>query len=415
MTPRPVRPRTAAACFVVAVLFAAPALAAETKERPGRFQVGPFWFTPKIELRSAGRNSNVYNQENSGISDAAAVLSPSLELGLPVGRRSRFASEGFLNLNWFREQASERSTDRGFTVRGESDLGPVTVFGETGRGWYKQRFTIDLDERLLYRERAASAGAAVKLGSKLTATGSVEARRFEIDAPADVPSLAASLDRDTRTLRVEARYALTRRTGLLVSNEWIRDQFDETIGVASREVNSKRLLAGFDFSSQALSGRFLAGVRAYPAERDSAAPSYQGPALSASLAFPVSNQARLKLEAEREVYYASRPGLLGDGTLARNSYVSWRSRAELSLELPFDLLARPLLGLEDASYQLPYEAAALPFDASSHRWTYGGTLLRVFSKGFKIGGGITWERRSGRAPTNPYRGASWGLQAEYTP
>jgi hypothetical protein len=400
----------------VNLAFAVTALAVDKPDQPGRFHAGPFWFTPKIELRSAGRNSNVYNEPFAATSDAAAVLSPRLEVALPVGQRSRFTSEGFLNLNWFHEQASERSTDRGFKVRGEVDVGPATFFGETGRGWYKQRFTIDLDERLPYRDKSATVGADLKLGRKVTVTGGLETQRFDIDDAGTAPGVAVALDRDTRTIRLEGRYALTRHTSAVASQEWIEDSFDEAIGAASADVQSRRFLAGFEFDSRGLLGRFLAGVRDFPAQAGSAAPSYSGPALVASLAFPATSRARVRLDAEREVYYAARPGLQPDGSLGRNSYVSWRSHGELAVELPFDLLARGLVGFEDASYRLPTQAdGTLAADASSHRWTWGATLLRAFGRAFKLGGGITWEQRTGRAPTPPYHGTTWGLQAEFTP
>jgi hypothetical protein len=411
--PRPLRPRNRAALLLlVAPFVAASAGASDTATRPGRFRLGPFWLTPRVELRGAGRDTNVYNARVDAISDAAAVLSPSLEVAMPVGQRFRFSGRGFLNVNWFHDETSQRSTDRGFLVRGESDVGPVTVFGETGRGWYKRRFTIDLDERLPYLEASASVGARLRVSQRLTATAAVDTGRFEIGESPAAPGISTTLDRDTRGFRFEGRYRLTKRTSAVASGEWLRDRFDESLGEDPRDVTSGRYLAGFEFTSRALTGRLRGGVRQFPTQPG--APSYTGPALQASLRIPVSARAQLQLEAEREVYYAARPAPGPRGSPSRNSYTSWRSRSEIAVELPLDLLFRGLLGYEDAAYLLAYADPGLADDAS-HRWTYGVTLLRVFGDHLRLGGGITWEDRAGETVTAPYHGARWGVQAEFAP
>ncbi len=415
MSGRPLRPprRAAVGCVLAATLLAAHAHAADPPPRPGRFQVGPFWLTPRVELRGAGRDTNVYNQQFDPVSDAAAVLSPSLDVALPVGNRFRFSTRGFLNVNWFGDETSQRSTDRGFSTRGEADLGPLTLFARTARGWYKRRFTIDLDERLPYVESSQGFGTKVRISRRLSAAASLDTGRFAIEDSATRPDVDVTLDRDTRAFQVEGRYALTRRTNLVGSAEWLRDAFDEAVGASTSEADSSRYLAGLEFSSRALTGRLLGGVRSFPSSGDAAAPPYTGPAVQASLRFPVASRARLQLEAEREVYYAALPVLETGGAARRNSYVSWRSRAELSVELPFDLLTRLLLGYEAADYVLAYPTAD-GNDASS-RWTYGGTLLRAIGEHLRVGGGINWESRSGHSVITPYHGARWGLQAEFVP
>jgi hypothetical protein len=411
---RPSGPRWRAILVAFALAPTLAALSEEAAPRPGRYKVGPLWLTPKIDLKGAGRDTNVYNSETDPIADAAAILSPSLEVAWPVGRRLRLTGLGFVNVNWYREQGSERSVDRGGSLRSEVDFGPATVFGSASRGTYKRRFTIDLDERVSYLESSASVGARFRLASRVTASAAVDAGRFDLQDPASAPAVARSLDRDTRTFRLEGRYALTPRTTLVGTGEWIRDYFDQAIGSASSDVDSGRYLGGFEFKSKSLAGRVLGGVRVFPMSPEAGAPAYTGPALVLGLGFPLGTRARLGLESEREVYYAARP-TFEDGVPVRNSYVSWRSRAELPVELPGDLLLRGLLGYESADYVLPYSDPLRPVEDTSRRWTYGGALLRVFSERFRIGGGVTWEHRLDHSVTPPYHGARWGLQAEVAP
>jgi hypothetical protein len=378
--------------------------------------MGAFYLTPKLELKSAGSDTNVFNAETAPVSDATIVLSPSLEAALPLGNRFRFTARGFVDFTWFRDFTSERSTDRGFRFRGETDWGRLTFFGETGRARRKQRFTIDLDERLPYNERTASAGVLVRAARKLTAGFSVTGSSFDLDATSSSSiAVERSLDRSGRILGANVSYALTPRTSLVASAESIRDRFDQAIGSAGREVTSKRYLAGFSFGTRSfLNGRVEAGVRKAPVDSSSAAPGYDTPVLKAELALPFSHVARLKLTGEREIYYSAQAGV-SDAAPARNSFVSKRYGAELSAEFPFDLVGRVFAVRQGADYYLPYatEEDLLARDARLN--IYGFSLLRAFGESLKIGGGVSWDRRASTLPGGGYRATRYGFQAEYVP
>jgi len=94
--------------------FAAPEKAKagkEAKKRPGRYKLGPVYLTPKLELRNAGLQTNVYNSQTVAIPDASVVLRPSLAGVMPAGYRLRVTGQGYLDLNHFRREQSERSAD----------------------------------------------------------------------------------------------------------------------------------------------------------------------------------------------------------------------------------------------------------------------------------------------------------------
>src|SRR6185436_1855716 len=85
------------------VASALPAYAAEKekKKRPGRFRVGPLYLTPKLQLKNAGVDTNVFNQRTDEIADTSAVLSPATLIAWPIGRRIRLTGETHVDLNYF--------------------------------------------------------------------------------------------------------------------------------------------------------------------------------------------------------------------------------------------------------------------------------------------------------------------------
>jgi hypothetical protein len=320
-----------------------------------------------------------------------------------------------LDFNWFKDQASERSTDRALLLRGEADWGQLTFFGETGFAHRKQRFSIDLDPRVPYSERSAATGVRFKAARKLTLGASIAQRGFDVASGPQSAQIEASLDRTTRTLGAHLAYALTPRTALTFSGEAVRDRFAVAIGPGGRDASSSRVLAGFSFATPSfLSGSLQAGVRAYSRDATSAAPSYRGPVLKLDLALPLSHLARLGLVGEREVYYSAEPGV-DQGARVRNSFVSKRYELNLVAELPFDLLGRGFFVTQGADYQLLSLVNGVPAPRESRLHTVGFSVLRIVSDSLRLGGGVSWDHRASTLPGGGYRATRYGFQAEYTP
>jgi hypothetical protein len=374
--------------------------------------MGALYLTPRLELRNAGYDSNVYNSEAAPVSDANFAMAPSLEAALPVSNRLTLRARGLLTFNWYDQQGDEGSTDRELGVSALVRLGRVQVLGERGWGRARQRFSLDLDERLPHDVRRAGLRVSLQLARRLELSASLEDGRFDIEGPAEVE---ASLDHDSRTLGVGAAYDLTRRTALLLRAERIRDRFDRPLGAASRQAHSSRYMGGLRFGVKAVvTGQLLAGIREFRAEGGSAAPPYAGPALDVSLAVPAGPLGLLKLEAEREVRYSATPGVEA-GVNVRNSYVSSRRQIELHSALPWDLVARGFAQWQGGAYGVPYvvEGVALERDATLR--VLGLSLLKALGDSLRVGGGYSWERRRSTLPGDDYRGSRYGLQAEYAP
>jgi len=404
---RPIRPS-----LVLLVLFPSFASAEAPAEKPGRFRAGPLWLTPRLEIRSAGYDSNVYNAQTGAISDPSFVVAPSLLAALPVGRRVRFEARGLLTWNWFEGEASERSLDRDAGLRARLIFDRVELDADVGWSQAKQRFSLDLDERLVHDDTRQGIGGSLRLARKLKLSASATWQSFDIEGP---PEVQASLDHENQTLGLEAGYDLTKRTQLVFRAERLTDTFDRALGSAGREANSGRYMGGFSFGTRAaITGRLLFGVREFPNDPAAAAPSYTGPALDIGLGIPAGPFGQLRLQAEREVQYSATAGIDG-GEPARNSYVTGRYRAELQSALPFDLVSRGFVQWQTGNYQLPYLVDGVVADRDATLYVYGFSLLKVVSESLRIGGGYTWERRESTLPGDTYRSSRYGIQAEYVP
>lgn len=410
MRRRPARPLLVAALLVLLPSAARPDDA--VSEPPGHFHAGPFWLTPRLEIRSAGYDTNVYNAQTGAISDPSFVIAPGLVVALPLGRRLSVEGRGLLTWNWFDGETTERSLDRDAGLRAELQIDRLELFGELGWSQAKQRFSIDLDERLVHDDTKHGFGGRLELARKLTLSASAGWQSFDIEGPAEVQ---ASLDHETRTLRLEAGYDLTKRTQLTFRAERLTDTFDDAIGSAGREARSGRYMGGFSFGARAaISGRLLLGVREFPGEVGSAAPPYTGPALDISLGLPAGRLGQFRLQAEREVQYSATPGV-SEGEFVRNTYVTGRYRAELQSELPFDLIGRGFVQWQTGDYQLPYLVDGVLVDRDATLHVYGFSLLKAFGPTLRVGGGYTWERRDSTLPSDSYRSSRYGIQAEYIP
>jgi hypothetical protein len=382
----------------------------------GRYKLGPLHLTPRLELRNAGIDSNVFNTRVDPIPDTSVVLRPSVEGGLGVGRRLRATGKGWVDVNYFRQRRTERSFDFGGEGSAELDVGRITLLGGGGGRQSKQRFAQDFDERLLQQEKWADAGLRLRITRKtaLTVKGAGRVFLHESFLVQGAGDVRDALDRNTLSVVTQLRYALTRRTTALVSAEAIEDRFLHAPPDLARHVRSFRYLAGFEFGPRAaVQGQILAGLREFPARFSPGAPAYRGPALDVEAALPLRS-VRLAGIARRDVYYSVSGARQRDDRL-RNTYVSALYRGELATDLPFQLLGQGYVEFLSARSILPRQQGDHLVHRVDHTWTVGGSLLRRFGDGIKLGGTVAWSRRRSAFGGFDYLRFLYGLQGEVLP
>jgi hypothetical protein len=409
------RPGAVALSLVLAAGAAAPA---QDKPKPGRHHIGPLYVTPRLLLKDAGVDTNVFQTLNDPVKDAVMVLSPRLDGALSAGRLS-LTGFGFLDVNYFRIEDEERSTDFYGEGRAEVDLGSLLLFGGGGGGQFNQRFSIDVDDRLQRQEKRANAGATFRFGRRLSLTvqGASEVFTFAPGELRQGGDIKEAMDRNTLTVTGQARYALTSKTTVLLSADALEDRFFSEPANLPRERRSYRYLGGVELGTRALfSGRFLGGLRVFPGTLAEGSPPYQGPVLSADLTIPVARVARLHLVGERDVLYAS--SLVDVGSVAyRNAFVLERYLADVAFGLPAGLTALVMAGFEESTYLLPYP---YPDERSfgsrvDHRYTANVGINRRFGDQIRVGAYFGFARRVSSLPLFSYEGLRYGLNAEILP
>jgi hypothetical protein len=396
--------------LAAALVFAT--TAAARAQEPHRLKLGPLQITPRLELKNAGVDTNVFLTRSGAVPDTSVVLSPGLDGVLRVGSRLTLTGRGSVDFNYFRRVSSERSTDFSGEGRAELVLGRLTLSGGGGGGQFKQRFTVELDERLLRQEKWAHAGLDLRLSARLSA--GVEGREqhylfgSHLLGTRDVRD---ALDRRTRTAAAGLRYALTPRTTMVASAELIEDRFLRDVS----EVRSYRYLGGFEFSPRALiRGRVLAGLREFPASAGGA-PSYRGPALVVDASIPFLRWALLSARAESDVFYSA-ASVRSLVERLRDTSVYRRYRLELAAGLPLELLATTFVERNEARSVLP-----VPVDGGGvvtrveRVHSVGGSLLRRFGANLRLGGGVTWSRRRGPFVEDSFDQLVYGVQGLLIP
>jgi hypothetical protein len=393
---------------------AAPLQAQTAGKRPGRFRLGPVWLTPRLELKNAGRDTNVFYAEANPVADNSVVLSPALDAVAAVGKHLRLSGTGSLDLTWFGTETTEGSTDGGGRGRAEVLFHRVSLITEAGGSSQKQRWSIELDQRIRRSERYLTGGVAVRATSRLFINMAYTIGSYRYASKmVQGQDISQLLDTNREKLTGELRFKLTYLTRLLLSTEAIDDRFVSQPG-GPNEVRSYRYLAGFEIGERALfSGRIQAGIRDYPPD-SKAAPPYRGLALSVIATAPLPGPFRFTGTADRDVWYSSYLGYDGDQQ-SRNSYIWMRLAGQIEADLPLRLIGRAAIANENARYLLPsYNQGALE-TRLDNRWTLAGSLLRRFGESIRVGFTLTADRRNSNFSGYSYRGLRYGLQAEARP
>jgi hypothetical protein len=390
---------------------------AQEKKRPGRYHFGPVYVTPRLQIKEAGVDTNVFQTLQNPTRDEVVVFGPRLESAM-VLRRFRVTSLAFLEVNYFHREGEERFTDFYGDGRVEADAGPLTFFGGGGGGQFHNRFSIDVDERLKRQEKRGYVGLTWHVTRRFSATaqGADDVLTFAPSVFRLGGFVKEAMDRNTLTGTAQLRYMLTHKTTFVVSADALDDRFFSQPITTPRVRQSYRYLAGVELGPKALvTGKLLVGMRQFPGTLAQGSPPYEGPVVSADLALPLRH-VRLRVQGDRDVQYAG--SLVAVGPLRyRNAFIYDRYRGEAALALPLGLIGVVSAGFENARYLLPYPYPDV-FHLNrrvDHRWMAGGTLARQLGDQVRVGAHVQWVRRVSSLALFSYEGVRYGVSAEIIP
>jgi len=396
--------------MLLGVAFASSAAAQERQPGPkyGTIRLGPLYLSVVVQA-TAGYDTNVYNTPTA-LGDQSVTVTPSLQAVLPLTRHARLRGTGGIVPQYFSKQASERHTDVFGTALAEVDIGPLTAFGGVGGGRYRQRFSLEIDQRLLRHESNDTFGAKLHVGHRITATASQLSTTYTFDPTVELDGrpVSVALDRDTVIRRIEVSFPLTRKTSLVPSVDLLEDRFLHPQPGLLPRTSSQRYAAALDFSDLAfLNGRVAAGVRHFSAGQGVA--PYDGLFLAVNVGMPFIAHTRLLLSSTRDVAYSATQATVPGSP--RNTYVNSIHRAEVWLNLPLKMMARPFVGYAEARYLLPSDQAGTT-PRLDRALSVGGAVLRRL--GDHVSMGVTAQHVTRKSPIDDhqYDGTVYGLTGE---
>jgi hypothetical protein len=369
----------------------------------GPFRLGPLHLRPKVVLaRYSGLGTSASAAPGDPSPDSSTALTPSLEGTIPVGRRLRFNGGASTSLNL--SGSKQGAFYKGFGVFGGSaiDLGPISLFGSIGGGRGEERVSFEVDQRAKRHEKLLSAGAALRLGARITTSAMWSDRKsnYESDVLVEGASLDSTLGRESVTNHYQLQCAVTRLTSLTFSTDIVDDRFLAD----DKRVRSYRYLGGLEFSPLAfIRGHVQVGHRALP--EGQGVPGYSGPTYLVGATMPLLGLGTLTANASRDITYSARRTLDG----GRSTYVLNRYGGELRFGLPLSLVATGFYGVESALF--PNRVQDLTAQLNRlHR--YGGSLLRAFGRSLRVGGTVEAVEQNGLGTA---RQVSYFATAEWTP
>jgi hypothetical protein len=394
-------------CLVLAPTVAhAQARPVDDVRKTAKAHAGPLYFTPLLQLKDLGIDSNVFNAAGEQKSDFMVDVSPTLNLWVPAARRALLSATVATDLVWYAKYDSERSIDPQLRVRAEGYLHRLTVFAENSYLNTRQRPNHEIDLRSRHLENDAAAGFDLRLTPRFSieAAGRRMDTRYDADARFDNTYLQRTLNRKTVGGELTARHMLTPLTTMAVRYDNLRDRFS-----FSPERNSKsyRVMPGVEFKPRALvNGRAYVGYRKFSPVLASVLPRFSGLVADLGLSYTIVGATTIGVSFRRDLTYSYEE--LQPFFIDNSPGVSIRR----ALGRRFDVL----VSADRHRYQYrDLVTASLPAPARiDTTWNYAGSFGYRIGRTGRIGLGASyWQRESTTAQFRNYDNLRIGTTATY--
>jgi hypothetical protein len=394
------------AIILAGVCLAAPATvwAQDTVGNPAeraRFHFGPVRFTPVLQIRNVGVDTNVFNESTDPQQDFTATFGPATEYWVRFGK-VRVRGKSGLDYNYFREFKTQRSLGTANELRVELPFNRMTPFVHGTYDNTRRRPDYEIDART--RTRTTGFGGGVDLRPLRRTTLRVEAEesrlRFDEDTFFFGSNLADVLNRRTRSYRISARQTLTPLTTFVLSASREQERFDVT---RDRDANSYRVLPGFELDPRALiAGKAFVGFRSFTTI-DEDMPDFDGVVALVEVVYTL-RATRFGFRAERDAWYSYE--------LLEPFYVVTDLMGETTqkVTMNWDLVGR--VGHQTLDYQLRRSIPGQP--RTDTIWIVGGGIGRHVGRSSRIGFDVDHvSRDSSRLPERSYDGWRVGGSLTY--
>jgi hypothetical protein len=304
MTAASIRAVTVAVFAVFATLSQA---YAQEPAKEGRFITGPLAWTPMLELRDAGVDSNVFNTPTDPKEDATASARSHVDSVLTLGLL-RATTDGSLEYNYFERYTSQRGLNR--RVATHVEIPALRFSPNVSASWarLKERSGNEIDIRTPHTDLAYTGGIQARLTSALSiiATAGREKSTYDPGVTFHDVDIARQLNRETILAKVTARLALTPLTSFSIDATAAHDGFPFRPAAAT---DSGRVDARVDFAPDAvIHGAASIGYHSiqpyYRRTARSTAAAYSGIASSVDLGYTLLGITRFNAHFSRDANYS---------------------------------------------------------------------------------------------------------------
>jgi hypothetical protein len=270
--------------------------------KAGALNIGPVALDPRLEVRNAGLDSNVFNESEAPREDFTATVRPSLDAGMRFGI-ARVVYRSWLDLVYFHRYKDERSVNRFGEIRSELRLSRFVPYVAASGLDTKERPNNEIDLRADRSIQTVSAGAALAVLPSTAIVASVERQttRFDRGQRFRGVDLADALDHRRDNADVGFRFALTSLTTLSLTGGIEERRFPSS---PDRDSESKRFGARFEFDPTALiSGTASVGYRMFSPVSADIEP-FEGVVAHVMARYVAGNRTLFGVQFTRDVEYS---------------------------------------------------------------------------------------------------------------
>jgi hypothetical protein len=369
-----------------------------------RFRLGALAFTPTIQIKNVGVDTNVFNTVDDPKKDFTFTAGPQVDWWLRAGAVRLHGTNG-ADAVYFNEYKSERSVNQSHKLTLEYRLNRIRPYVSGSYLDTKDRPGYEIDARARHTETDFRGGAIIRLTAKTRIDLAGFQRQYEFtgDDEFQGTNLAAILNRKTTGGSGTLLFSLTPLTTLTLLSEFGEESF---AGEPVRNNSSFRIMPGVELSPDALlKGTARMGYRKLNMTSPTI-PDFEGVVASANISYVLLGRTRLTVAVDRDVqfsYDVSRPYyvLTGIGGAIRQS-----------LARGFDLEAR---GTERRlSYQRATDASTSVADRLDKVTTLGGGIGYTASGGTRIALNADYFRRRSPVYGSDYNGLRAGVAVTYS-
>ena len=263
-----------ATIVMVAMWQTPPAHAQITAPREAaQIEFGPMSIYPTVRFVDVGRDENVFNDTFSPKEDWTFTLASRALTVTKLGLNELMFAAGS-DYVWFKEHASERSTNLSYALRFNLSASRWKPFVGAERVRTRTRPSVEIDTRAERLDQTAVTGANFDVSERTAISASVRFldSRFDDSARFRGVTLDDALNRTSWTYSSGVRYAITPLTTLAVNGNYTADTFR---GSHLRDSKFYSVTPVIEFSPEAvIHGKVSAGYQYFSPEDPGLADSH---------------------------------------------------------------------------------------------------------------------------------------------